>query len=269
MILPFLIPGSIAAGALLLWLVYRYSFLVPAPNGLPILVYHKVSPAHRDSLTITAAALDSQLAFLKSHGYASISFQDLHDALQNRRSLPPKPVLLTFDDAYLNTSELACPLLHKYQFKATVFLPLAFIGKTNHWDGGTEPLMSFDRIRELAASGIEFGLHSYRHENFQSFSPQQARADIEQCMKTLQENRCPYFPVFAYPYGRMPQDPEARRALRQAFRQHGIVFAARIGSRINKIPPGDVYELKRTIIRGTDSLWEFKTKLRKGRVKLF
>jgi hypothetical protein len=48
-----------------------------------------------------------------------------------------------------------------------------------------------------------------------------------------------------------------------------IAFAARIGSQINALPPKDVYELKRTAVRGTDTFWEFKTKLRKGRIKLF
>jgi len=57
--------------------------------------------------------------------------------------------------------------------------------------------------------------------------------------------------------------------MREFFRRNRIDFAARIGSRINALPPADVYELKRTAVRGTDSFWEFKTKLRKGRVKLF
>jgi peptidoglycan/xylan/chitin deacetylase (PgdA/CDA1 family) len=254
---------------ILLWLVYRYSLLVPAPAGLPILIYHKVSPDHEDDLTISPARLDSQLAYIKSQGYTSVSFLDLKAALDRGLPLPAKPVLLTFDDGYLNTYELAYPLLRKHQLKATVFLPVAFIGKSNEWDGGGEPLMSYDQIHELAGTCIEFGLHSYRHENFQSYSPAQAEADVSECVRVLEENHCPFARVFAYPYGRMPLDKSTDRALRDSFRRHGIHFAARIGSRINSLPPKDVYEIKRTIIRGTDSFWEFKTKLRKGRAKLF
>jgi peptidoglycan/xylan/chitin deacetylase (PgdA/CDA1 family) len=261
--------AAVAASVVLLWLVYRYGFLIPAPRGLPILVYHKVSQAYEDSLTISASRLDAQLAYINAQGYTSISFQDLQASLQGTQPLPSKPVLLTFDDAYLNTYELACPVLWKHQMKATIFLPIAFIDKSNEWDGGSERLMSYEQIRELAAHGIEFGLHSYRHENFESFSAAQAKSDVAQCMQSLEQNNCPHFPVFAYPYGRMPRDPDANRGFREAFRQHGIVFAARIGSRINKLPPKDVYELKRTIVQGTDSFREFKTKLRKGRVKLF
>jgi hypothetical protein len=54
-----------------------------------------------------------------------------------------------------------------------------------------------------------------------------------------------------------------------SFNRHGVECAARIVSRINALPPKDIYEIKRTIIRGTDSFREFKIKLRKGRCKLF
>ena len=261
--------GAASCLLILLWLVCRYSLFIPAPTGLPILIYHKVSRDHEDDLTISPARLDSQLACIKSQGYTSVSFLDLKAAMDGRRPLPAKPVLLTFDDGYLNTYELAYPLLRKHQLKATVFLPVAFIGRSNEWDGGAEPLMSYNQIRELAGLGVEFGLHSYRHENFQSYSPGQAEADVSECVRVLEENHCPFTRVFAYPYGRMPRDPSADRVLRDSFRRHGIDFAARIGSRINALPPKDVYEMKRTIIRGTDSFWEFKIKLRKGRSKLF
>jgi peptidoglycan/xylan/chitin deacetylase (PgdA/CDA1 family) len=260
---------GIICGLILLWPVYRYSFLVPASKGLPILMYHKISGDHEDSLTISAARLDSQLAYLKAQGYGSVSFADLRDAQETGRPLPLKPVLLTFDDAYLHTYELAFPVLSKYGFKATIFLPVAFIGKTNTWDDGAEPLMSYDLIRQLAGSRIEFGLHSFRHENYARYSAAQMEADISDCVRTLEENRCTFTRVFAYPYGRMPTGSAARNALRDAFRRHKIDFAVRIGSRINSLPPRDPYELKRTGIDGTDSFLEFKIKVRKGRVKLF
>jgi peptidoglycan/xylan/chitin deacetylase (PgdA/CDA1 family) len=265
-----LVWGPIAACALvLLWLVYRYSFLLPTPKGLPILMYHKLSQGAEDALTISHSHFEAQLAHLKAQGYQSISFAELQAALQNARPLPSKPVLLTFDDGYLNTYELAYPLLKKYGFKATVFLPVGFIGGKNAWDEGSEPLMSFDQIHALSGTLIEFGLHSYHHENYARYSPAQMETDVSECVKTLQKNGCAFAPVFAYPYGRMPEDVSARKALYDIFRRHGIEFAVRIGSRINPLPPADPYELKRTGIDGTDSPWAFQTKLRKGRVRLF
>ena len=50
----------------LLWLVYRYSFLVPAPRGLPILMYHKVSRDHEDGLTISASRADLPFVWVRT-----------------------------------------------------------------------------------------------------------------------------------------------------------------------------------------------------------
>ena len=262
--------GAVTSILILLWLVYRYGLFVPSPKGLPILLYHKVSPHDNDSLTISVDRLDRQLAYIKSIGYTPISFLELRNSLQGRHPLPARPVLVTFDDGYRSTYELAYPLLLKHQFKATVFLPAAFIGGVDGWNNGTEPLMSYDMIRQMASSTlIEFGLHSYLHENYQFYSAAQVEADLSRCVRTLEENGCPFTRVFAYPYGRMPKDESVNRALRELFRKHGIDFAVRIGSRINALPPRDVYELKRSVVRGTDSFWEFKIKLQKGRTKLF
>jgi peptidoglycan/xylan/chitin deacetylase (PgdA/CDA1 family) len=264
-----LIYGGPACLGILLWLVYRYGLFIPAPKGLPILLYHKVSSQHSDALTILAEHLDRQLAYVKSSGYRPISFSELKESLHGGRALPTKPVVVTFDDGYLSTYELAYPLLAKHGVKATVFLPTAFIGGVAGWDGASEPLMSYEMMRQLSAELIEFGMHSHRHESYERLSAAQIETDLSQCLRALEDSGCRFARVFAYPYGRMPKDPSANRAMREFFRRHEIDFAVRIGSRINALPPKDVYELKRTAVRGTDTFWEFKTKLRKGRIKLF
>jgi hypothetical protein len=67
----------------------------------------------------------------------------------------------------------------------------------------------------------------------------------------------------------MPKNPSADHAMREFFRLHDIDFAVRIGSRLNALPPKDIFGMKRAAVNGTDTFWEFKTKLRKGRIKLF
>jgi len=277
---PFLpILGAILCLLILAWLVYRYGLFVPAPRGLPILLYHKVSTDRNDALTISVDRLDRQLAYIDSSGYTPISFSDLKESLDGLRALPAKPVIVTFDDGYASTYELAAPLLAKHDVKATIFLPTAFIGGNAGWSGANDPLMSYEMIGQLAANRpaanqllgnlIEFGMHSHRHESYERYSAAQIESDVSECLHALEASGCAFTRVFAYPYGRMPRDPSANRAMREFFRRNKIDFAVRIGSRINALPPKDVYELKRTAIRGTDSFWEFHQKLRKGRIKLF
>jgi peptidoglycan/xylan/chitin deacetylase (PgdA/CDA1 family) len=265
-----LIFGGIAFLVILLWLVYRYGLFVPAPEGVPILLYHKVSASDCDGLTISVERLDRQLAYIRSRGYTAITFADLRQSLDGVRALPAKPVIVTFDDGYLSTYELAYPLLAKHGIKATIFLPTAFVGGVARWAGASEPLMSYENATQLAETHlIEFGLHSHRHESYEHYSSAQVEADLSDCLRAIEDSGCPFIRVFAYPYGRMPRDAAANRTMREFFRRHAIDFAVRIGSRINALPPKDVYDLKRTAIRGTDSFWEFKIKLRKGRSKLF
>ena len=261
--------AAVAGLLILLWLVYRYSLFVPAPKGLPILMYHNVSLGWNDRLTISVDKLDRQLRYIKAQGYTPISFPELEDSLAGRRALPEKPVLITFDDGYASARELAVPVLQKHGCKATVFLPTAYLDGMNNWDGGKERLLSREAIRETSGRLLDFGLHSHSHESYQSYSPAQVETDVSRCVATLEESHCPFVRVFAYPYGRTPDDAGADRAMRDAFRRHSIRFAVRIGSRINALPPKDPYALRRTGVNGSDPFFEFKIKLRKGRSKLF
>jgi peptidoglycan/xylan/chitin deacetylase (PgdA/CDA1 family) len=263
-----LLYGFLTFVLMLLCLVHRYSLFIPAPHGLPILLYHKISRDRNDRPTISVDRLDRQLAYIKSN-YTPVSFQDLKESLAGRHPMPAKSVLVTFDDGYLSMYELAFPLLLKHQVKATIFLPTGFIGGTDGWNGAKDPLMSYDLIRKMAGMLIEVGLHSYSHQNYGAYSAEQVETDVNRCVRELESSSCPFTRVVAYPYGQMPTCDRASQAMRESFRRHGIDFALRIGSRINPLPPKDPYALKRTGVNGTDSFGEFKIKLQKGRVKLF
>ena len=189
---------AVCAGVLsllaLLWLAYRYSLFLPARDGLPILLYHKVSSNHEDLLTISTDRFDRQLAYLALQGYTAISFVDLKEFVAGRRALPAKPIIITFDDGYLSTYELAYPLLAKRGFVATVFLPTAAIGGGPSWPGASDPLMSWEIVAKLARIQppgntsprpfIEFGMHSHRHETYVPYTAAQIEADLSDCLRT-------------------------------------------------------------------------------------
>jgi len=258
-----LVLGLVLGG---FWLTY---FLLPPAARLPILMYHKVSENHNDKLTISAERLDGQLACLKRLGYQSVSFSDLREYERHGVPLPLKPVILTFDDGYLSVYDLARPLLQKHGFSATVFLPTKYIGGFNDWDGGTERLMNQEQIKSMSASGIHFGLHSHRHENYQRYSPSEIESDINDCVKALGAVVGKFDRVFAYPYGARPKSRTGKRFLKQILANQNIDYAVRIGSGLNAFPLRNRYELTRIGIHGTDSIRQFKRKLKKGRPNPF
>jgi peptidoglycan/xylan/chitin deacetylase (PgdA/CDA1 family) len=245
----------------------RFSILLPATKGLPVLLYHKMSMSSEDNLTVRSQTFERHLVYLRQKGYETISMLQLLAFHEKGAPLPKKPVMLAFDDGYVNNFELAYPLLKKHACKAVFFIPSAGIGKSSAWDTNAEPLMSVEQLKNLDQDVIEFGLHSCDHKNYKNLTPGQLDADIRENIAVLKTLEIPFVPAFAYPYGGRPKDKTIYTSMAESFSIAGIKLAFRIGNRVNRLPLKNVFEVKRISIRGTDSMWTFKTKLIKGRVK--
>lgn len=250
-----------------LYLTVQYSLFLPPIKGLPVFMYHKVSSNTNDPLTISVENLEKQFSYLSKKGYTSLS---LGQMIHNGNSKLKKRVFtLTFDDGYLNNLEYLYPLLQKYNFHATIMLPVGFIGKTNEWDGENEFLMNYNQLLSMDRRYISFGLHTYRHAALKGQPITAIMDDIEKCKQVLNDNGIKFLPVLAYPYGSYPRDKDEKEKFFTVLEQSGIVYGLRIGNRINRWPLKNKYEVKRIDIKGNDSFWKFKTKLKKGRIKMF
>ena len=256
---------------LLLWLTATHSLLVPPKKGLPILMYHKVAETRADGLTIPAERLAEQFRYIRDKGYQTIFFRELALLVKTGQPLPAKTLIITFDDAYGSFYTDALPLLEKYNLKATVFVPLAYMGKKNAWDHGNDPIMSAEVLKEIQKGTlVEIGLHSFVHRNYKDMMVEDMREDLLNCTATLTDCNLTFVRVLAYPYGGYPKKDNIRlEKMKELFRELNLDFALRIGNRINPIPLKDPYELQRIDIKGTDSFFTFRIKLRKGRKKLF
>ncbi len=244
---------------------------IPEKNGLPVLMYHKVSEKINDLLTVSTDNLELHLAWLKENEYHSISFRELKSLMADHQPLPAKAFILTFDDAYRSFKEFAVPLLKKYGFKACIFVPVAYMGKTNVWDRGHDPIMTADELIEISEGGnVEIGLHSFLHQNYRDLAINDMEEDLKNCFDILQYSHLPFIRVLAYPYGGYPRKDPARKAgMFELFKNLEMDYALRIGNRINPYPIRQAFEMKRIDIRGTDSLLTFRIKMKMGRAKLF
>jgi len=111
-------------------------------------------------------------AWLQASDYHPVSLQQIIDARAGGAPLPPRAVLLTFDDGYVSTYEKAFPLLREFGYPAVVALvtewmrepqgkPLVASGLQQAQLTARENFLSWDQVREMAASGlIEFASHS-------------------------------------------------------------------------------------------------------------
>lgn len=169
---------------------------VPSGYSVPALMYHGVGDNLRPGaeLVVTTENLDRQLALLLERGYTPIWFADLKhvDSIE-------KPVLLTFDDGYLDNYTELFPLLQKYHIKATLFIVSGFLDN--------EHTVSREQIREMLDSGlVSIQCHTQYHLDLDTLGYDQQVEELCWSKVALLEltDQEPY--VIAYPRGRQNED---------------------------------------------------------------
>ena len=230
---------------------------------VPILMYHKLSTEHRDRFTVSGDQFEWQLQYLQRQGYRSMRFGELLNSDDWR--VDERAVMITFDDGYTSVADIAVPLLQRYGLSATCFIPVGCIGRDNAWDGGGTALMDENALRQLPCATMEIGLHSWKHDNFLSCTSEQIRLDALACRRQLDALGIDHVPVFAYPYGSVPSDPQHREQWAQSLKQAGVRMACRVGNRLNRLPFDDPMMLTRIEVRGDDARWKFRMNLALGK----
>lgn len=161
LLLFFLLSCALSAGAA------RLSQKAKAkPDGIvvPIMMYHEVKPFKTRKDVITPYEMESDLKYLKENGYTTITMTNLVDYAVGKGELPEKPIVLSFDDGYLNNYIYVLPLLKKYDAK----IVLSIIGK-NTDDFTRIPDKNLDyshvtwgQINEMVETGrVEIQNHTY------------------------------------------------------------------------------------------------------------
>ena len=189
---------------------------------VPVLMYHRVAndgPAELAPYRISPEAFERQLAWLQRYGFHSMSLDDYFKLwfTRNIRDIPGKPIVLTFDDAYADFYHNAWPLLRRYGFGATVFVPTDYVGGTADWDNAYGPpaqIMSWDEIIELHGWGIHFGSHSCGHKLLTKLSKPDVLEDAINSRKILKDRLGIEVSGYCYPYAFA--DPDSRRMIEQA-----------------------------------------------------
>lgn len=259
---------------ILVYLDRQLRILTPAGRKLLVLEYHSISvDGFEDQITIPKEKFVQQLEYLRSKGYKTMWLSQVAHYQNAKKPLPPRTVILTFDDGYKNNYTELFPLLKKYEMKATCFMVLGRIGQNIDWPGkyvnATMGLMTKEQLLEIA-SHVEIAHHTFKHDNYTKLSIPEVDEDLMRSNAVIKAENLTVFPALAYTFGRYYRKRGAKQLqLFKTLEKNGIRYAFRIGNRINKFPLKSVYEIQRTDIRGTDSMSDFKKKVRFGRKKLF
>lgn len=198
-------------------------------KAVPVLMYHHVSPAP-GLVTISPENFRAQIGWLARHGYTTIGCDDLAHFLAGA-PLPPKSVLLTFDDGYLDNYVHAHPILAEFDLKAALFLITGQLGdgparacagagavpdtpshdvcKEAVQAGRADQVMlRWSEVEKMRAAGtFEFHSHTHTHTRWdrveadRTLRDARLAADLEQSRATLRKRLGQATPHLCWPQG--------------------------------------------------------------------
>ena len=228
---------------------------------VPILCYHRLGTVG-GKMAVSQGNFAAQMEWLAKNDYRVVKLSQLAGYLDGKEPLPPKAVVITFDDGYESVYKLAYPVLRKLGLPATMFVYTDFVGA-----GGDA--VSWSQLAEMQASGLmDIQSHSKTHRNLiertsgenedrykRNLDSETAgpRDLIEQKLGTAGQVR-----HYAYPYG------DANEQVLDALTRQKYTLAVTVN------PGGNAFYaqplmLRRTMIFGDHDLEAFKARLQTSR----
>ena len=210
-------------------------------KNIPILLYHGIldNTWGAQTLFVRPNDFDEQIKYLKDNNYTPLFVSELDYIYAF-----DKPVIITFDDAYLDVYTNALPILKKYNFKANIYVITDSIG--------ADVYMNADMIKDADASGlIEIGSHTVSHYKLGEIDLAKALEEIKESKEVLENLLNKEITSIAYPSGSFNQDIIN---ITQKYYDYGLstIYGKEKSNNLN------TYKLKRYYVYREYSLKDFK-----------
>jgi peptidoglycan/xylan/chitin deacetylase (PgdA/CDA1 family) len=200
-------------------------------------------------MTVSTAVFESQLVYLRDHGYHTIPLHRLVDCLLGRAPAPPpKSVVLAADDGHSSIYTLMLPLARKYNVPVTLFIYPSAISNADY-------ALTWDQLRSLKKTGLfDIQSHSYWHPNFRKERKKMPREEylrfvdiqLKKSKGKLEKELGGHVSMLAWPFGESPD-----RELMENAKQAGYLAAFTIVRR-GASPQDHPMMLPRFIILDSD-----------------
>ena len=164
-------------------------------SGPKILVlnYHQIGN-NFTPLCVPTQIFDEQMAYLKDNGYVTITPEELYEGIAGNLVLPERPVLITFDDGYVDNYTNAMPIIKKYSMRATIFLIPGFTDVQANY-------LTWNQIKEMEKNGFNFQSHTLNHRALEELPDDEIRAELLNSKIMLEKNLGHEINFLAYPTG--------------------------------------------------------------------
>ena len=176
-------------------------------TDIPILMYHRIGDGGDSPWWVLPGDFENHLKSLRANGYKSVLPSDLVAHQRWGWPLPAKPVIITFDDGYLNILEAAEPLMKKYGFRGVSYLITGLVADSPETRKAYEgsPVLSWPEVRAMQKRGtIVFGGHSRTHVNLRALAD--PREEIAGCYRDLKKKGRLDPEGFCFPFGQFKEE---------------------------------------------------------------
>jgi Polysaccharide deacetylase len=165
----------------------------PHTGPVPILEYHVLGePPEGEEypeLFVARPEFRQQLEWLDENGYQAVTLEQVEEAWSRGGTLPPKPVVLSFDDGYRPQFTFALPQLRKH----------GWAGVLNLKAEGSDLYES--NVKAMIAAGWELASHTVNHSDLTTLGPEELEYEVAESRKLLQREFGVPVKNFCYPAG--------------------------------------------------------------------
>jgi peptidoglycan/xylan/chitin deacetylase (PgdA/CDA1 family) len=198
---------------------------------LPILMYHSISneteediqPYYRLATSPTRFA--EQMQWLADSGYAGVSLEQALATSVMVKGRNNKCVAITFDDGFRDFYTAAWPVLRRFGFSATMYLPTAFLANDRKMFRDKD-CMTWNEVRELRSNGIQFGSHTVNHPKLHELSWKTIEKELTLSKAIIEHELQEEISTFAYPYAFPQEDLKFTTTLSALLRKTGYQTCA-------------------------------------------
>ncbi len=164
------------------------------PGPVPILEYHAIQPpvpgATYPQLFVPQADFQRQMQWLKDNGYEAVTLDQVEAAWFDNGELPPKPIVVSFDDGYLSQYVAAFPEMQKLGWKGVLNLIA---------EGSDLPDAD---AQKMVAAGWELASHTVTHADLTTLDAAGLKREVSGSRRILRRRFGVSVDNFCYPAGR-------------------------------------------------------------------
>ncbi len=176
---------------------------------LRVLMYHKVNDRRENPLSVPTALFDEQLALLRELGYTVVDLDAVLAHYTEGTPLPPRAVLITFDDGYRDNLENALGVLRKHGYPAVLFVPIGYLDAPSPLPhehhlavrGLVNQMLDWSELAELERGGVRIESHGISHRPLADLEIDEAAREIALSKLRLEERLGRLVRAFAYVKG--------------------------------------------------------------------